>query len=413
MDHVDMPSVVPFRPLDTYLHRVAFGTSEDRTLIDQIMSTIGNAYDTMGTNLVAYNFLQHLYSQLVDNLGCEEKDYNNFQRGNVALIKRGTCFFAFKIGLAKKFGASAVILINVDDTLINASAGKDVAFVCFLVTSSIGAQLSNKKVFLYSKNLNENEETENFIIETIAGNPNNTIVVGAHADSVPEGHGVNDNGSGSSTILEIALQLYLKGIRPLNRIRFCWWAAEELGLLGSYDYVARLTPEDKKNIALNLNFDMLGSPNYMRGIYYGGAATVDPRIRTQSGNIQKVFEKHWNSLNLEFDLSPFDGRSDYGPFIETFIPAGGLAAGAEGIKTEEQRRKFGGITGIAFDVCYHKACDTVSNIHRLGIDEFCKAAANAVHFLGTLFDLKGYLNTPLPVTTTNVVELGTRKHIKL
>jgi len=69
MDHIDMPSVVPFRPLDTYLHRVAFGTSEDRTLIDQIMSTIGNAYDTMGTNLVAYNFLQHLYSQLVDNLG--------------------------------------------------------------------------------------------------------------------------------------------------------------------------------------------------------------------------------------------------------------------------------------------------------------------------------------------------------
>jgi len=140
---------------------------------------------------------------------------------------------------------------------------------------------------------------------------------------------------------------------------------------------------------------MLGSPNYKRAIYHGGASTVDPRIRTQSGNIQKVFELHFRNLGLEFELTAFDGRSDYGPFIERAIPAGGLATGAEKIKTEEQRRRYGGFAGMAFDPCYHKNCDDFANIHRLGIHEMGQNAGNALHFFSTLNNLRSFLLRPL------------------
>ncbi len=62
-------------------------------------------------------------------------------------------------------------------------------------------------------------------------------MAGAHLDSVPEGPGINDNGSGSATLLETALQMAELGIEPRNTVRFAWWGAEEAGLIGSQYYV--------------------------------------------------------------------------------------------------------------------------------------------------------------------------------
>ena len=73
--------------------------------------------------------------------------------------------------------------------------------------------------------------TSNVIAETTGGDPENVIVVGAHLDSVGVGAGVNDNGSGSATILEIAEQM--KKVKARNTVRFIWFGAEESGLLGS------------------------------------------------------------------------------------------------------------------------------------------------------------------------------------
>ena len=266
---------------------------------------------------------------------------------------------------------------------------------------------------MFSKNFNGEEETENLIVDTILGDEKDTIVIGAHADGVDAGHGINDNGSGTSSILEIALQMFLKGVRPLNKVRFAWWAAEEIGLLGSIHYVQSLNPEQIKKIVLNLNFDMLGSPNYLRGIYYGAAASVDPRIRTASGNIQKVLESHFKSVGLQYDLTEFNGRSDYGPFIEKFIPAGGLAAGAEGIKTPEQRERSGGVAGIAYDPCYHQKCDSLANVHPLAIHEFSQNAANAVQFFSVQRSIREYLQRPLSPELKNLelAKLGQKERI--
>ena len=116
--------------------------------------------------------------------------------------------------------------------------------------------------------------TENVIAETPDGAADNVVVVGAHLDRVSRGPGINDNGSGSATILEIAEQM--AKVKPRNQVRFIWFSAEEAGLLGSAHYVNSLTPAERGNIALMLNFDMVGSPNFVRFVYDGDTSDTTP-----------------------------------------------------------------------------------------------------------------------------------------
>jgi hypothetical protein len=88
---------------------------------------------------------------------------------------------------------------------------------------------------------------------------------------------------------------------------------------------------------------------------------------------------------LASEPTPFNGRSDYGPFITTTsaahpngIPDGGLFTGAEGIKTAAQAAVYGGTAGVAYDPCYHQACDTAANFSGTALDQMSDAAAHAV-----------------------------------
>ena len=192
-------------------------------------------------------------------------------------------------------------------------------------------------------------------------------MAGAHLDSVQDGAGINDNGSGSAALLEVAIQLTKQ--KPTNTVRFAWWGAEESGLLGSEHYVANLTPEEREAIALYLNFDMIGSPNFMFGVYDGdnSSGTAPPGfIPPGSAEIEDVFESFFADRGLAFNDTEFSGRSDYGPFIAVGIPAGGLFTGAEGVKTAAQAEAYGGVAGAAYDPCYHQFCD---NLRGDGQDE--------------------------------------------
>ncbi|KAJ3316939.1 hypothetical protein HDU76_001461, partial [Blyttiomyces sp. JEL0837] len=139
-------------------------------------------------------------------------------------------------------------------------------------------------------------------------------------------------------------------------------------------------PAELKNIALNLNNDMIASPNGARYIYNGREAE-DPNLRGPSGNIQKVFENYFDSVGLAHSPTPFNGRSDYGPFLKYGIPAGGLFTGAEEIKTEEEAKIYGGTPGIPLDPCYHRPCDTLENIQGLGISLFSDLASAMGHIV--------------------------------
>jgi Zn-dependent M28 family amino/carboxypeptidase len=210
-------------------------------------------------------------------------------------------------------------------------------------------------------------------------------MLGSHLDSVTEGPGINDNGSGSATLLETALRL---GSRPGtdNAVRFAWWGAEELGLVGSTAYVDGLSFEQQLDIALYLNFDMVGSPNAAYFVLDGDdsdgvGAGPGPY---GSAHLEKTLADYLSEVQgVPTEGSDFTGRSDYGLFIAAGIPGGGLFTGAEGVKTAEQAAKWGGTAGVAYDACYHQACDNLGNIDRRALGRNAGAVAHAVGLYAT------------------------------
>ena len=142
-------------------------------------------------------------------------------------------------------------------------------------------------------------------------------MAGAHLDSVQAGPGIQDNGSGSAAILEVAEQM--AKVKPVNQVRFALWGSEEFGLLGSRHYVANLPQTEQDKIALYLNFDMIGSPNHVFFIYDGDNSDGVGAGPGPAGSdaIEEAFERFYNGRGLPFKGTDFDGRSDYGPFIAT------------------------------------------------------------------------------------------------
>jgi Zn-dependent M28 family amino/carboxypeptidase len=215
-------------------------------------------------------------------------------------------------------------------------------------------------------------QTNNLIAETKTGRTDRTVIVGAHLDSVPEGPGINDDGSGSATDLEVALQMAKLGIKPVNQVRFIWFSGEEQGLLGSTFYADQLTKKQVAGTSVMLDFDMLASPNFAKLIYDGDGSQFGVSGPNGSGTIEKVFQDFFNARGSYTERIPFDGRSDYDEFTVVGIPAGGIFTGAEVHKTPFQQSKWGGVVadGLAgqFDPCYHLACDTFSNNNNHALD---------------------------------------------
>lgn len=146
--------------------------------------------------------------------------------------------------------------------------------------------------------------------------------------------GINDNGSGSIGILEVALQL--ANFKTNQAVRFAFWTAEEPGLVGSTHYVTALTAQENEKIALYLNFDMIASPNYGHFIYDGDGSQFNISGPVGSDKIEHVFQDYFKSINVVGGSAAFTGRSDYGPFLTAGIPSGGMNTGAEGIKTAQE-----------------------------------------------------------------------------
>jgi Zn-dependent M28 family amino/carboxypeptidase len=219
--------------------------------------------------------------------------------------------------------------------------------------------------------------TFNVLADTPGGRADRLVVVGAHLDSVAEGPGINDNGSGTSANLETAVQMAKLGITPTNKVRFAFWGGEEDGLIGSDFYVSRLSAGALKDHAVNLNFDMVGSPNFVRFVYDGDGSAFGIKGPTGSANVEKVFLDYFASQGLATEPTAFDGRSDYFGFINNGIPAGGLFTGAEGIKSAQQAAVYGGTAGQAYDPCYHQACDTIRNLSNTALDQMSGAIAHS------------------------------------
>jgi Zn-dependent M28 family amino/carboxypeptidase len=324
-------------------------------------------------------------------------------KGKIALIQRGECTFHKKAENAFNVGAVAVVVYNrVDGGVFSGTLGGvvDGRLPVVGISHALGYawrySLPRLKIVVAGE-LDHRFNTTNVIVDVPGGDQNNTIVVGAHLDSVPAGPGINDNGSGSMMIMEIALQLANKyGRIPSTwpALRICWWGGEEEGLLGSEHYVENLKatrPDELQKIVLNLNFDMVASPNFVRGVYNG--LSGPDKVKNASASISDFFIDHFRAVGKAWTFSDFNGRSDYGPFIEHGIPAGGLDSGAEKIKTDSERRIFGGLAKTAYDPCYHQACDTVENINHEALDSLAKAAADVLETMLHTVGLREKLST--------------------
>ncbi|WP_016691595.1 M20/M25/M40 family metallo-hydrolase [Rhodococcus rhodochrous] len=313
-----------------------------------------------------------------DTPGCEATDYDGVDAaGAVVIVDRGVCTFAVKEQVAAERGAAALLVANNEDGPLEAAGlGAEsnpripVGGVAGVDAERLSAATS---VTVTLQTRTEDRKSRNVIAQTRTGSTDDVVVVGAHLDSVPEGPGINDNGTGVAAVLETALQL---GSEPgvTNAVRFAFWGAEEVGLVGSTRYVESLSDEERLDIALYLNFDMLGSPNAGYLVFDGDdsdSVGEGPGPEGSAG-IERTFAQFFDERGIEVGGTDFDGRSDYGPFVAFGIPAGGVFTGADDVKTPEQADLWGGTADQPFDPNYHTPEDTLAGIDR---DAFAAAAA--------------------------------------
>jgi len=323
--------------------------------------------------------------EAVSTSGCEPEDFAPHDwtgEADIALVQRGTCFFGTKAYYAEQAGAEAVVIFNqgntpdreelivgdatsVDEPIEGAPGPVTHGIPVVGASFTDGLALSQEGSIAFVEVLPAETRTDHNVIAELPGeNTDNVVMAGAHLDSVIEGPGINDNGSGSAALLETAVMM--ADIEPVNTLRFAWWAAEEQGLVGSTDYVEGLPQEERDRIALYMNYDMVGSPNYIFMVYDADESTFPApegvTIPEGSTAIEDLYESYYTKIGEPYDDTEFSGRSDYEAFILAGIPSGGLFTGAEVVKTEEQEEIWGGTAGEQFDPCYHQVCDTVENL---------------------------------------------------
>lgn len=303
---------------------------------------------------------------LVANEGCDASDYPADVAGNVAFVLRGTCSFGTKSQLAGKVGAVAAVVYNYESGEVSGtleSPTPDHVATFGLSGKDAGPILKKLKAgevidsIAYIDAEVKQIQTTNIIAQTVEGDPDNCVMLGGHSDSVSEGPGINDDGSGSLTLLEVATQLTNFSVN--NCVRFAWWAGEEEGLLGSDYYVDVLPEEENMKIRLFMDYDMMGSPNFAYQVYNATNA-ANP---VGSEQLRDLYLDWYSAQGLNYTFIPFDGRSDYDAFIRNGIPGGGIATGAEGVKTKEEEAMFGGKAGDWYDPCYHQLCDDTGNVN--------------------------------------------------
>ena len=312
--------------------------------------------------------------------GCEASDFAGATySGRIALVRRGTCRFSVKARNADAAGASGVVIYNLLAGGFRGTLGgpKQAPVPVVSVSRETGEALAAdaaKGDVLVSLNVRAtllDTTTRNVIAELRGRDRSRVVMAGGHLDSVPEGPGLNDNGSGTMALLEIALQL--AEFEPRTNVRFAFWGAEEAGLLGSRHYVSRLSRKERERILAYLNFDMIGSSNFTRFVY---AETGDGDSPNEA--IEDVFVDYLEARKLPLVPLPFGGGSDHAPFASRGIATGGLFTGAGGRKTEEQARTFGGRAGQPYDACYHERCDDLENVNLEELHELADAAAHGI-----------------------------------
>lgn len=180
-------------------------------------------------------------------------------RGGILLVERGEITFSAKVANAEAAGASGVIVYNNKAGLVNGRLTDAGGIPAAGISQSDGQALVGliaagpAAVRLQTK-VETKTSTSNNVVATRPGG-NCSIVTGGHYDSVPEGPGANDNASGTAVVLEMARTRAAKG--SLDGVCYVLFGSEEIGLVGSANYVQSLNADQLSRLEAMLNFDML------------------------------------------------------------------------------------------------------------------------------------------------------------
>ncbi len=314
--------------------------------------------------------------------GCESADFTGFPAGAIALVQRGSCTFSTKALNAEAAGASAVIVFNegqpgrtavLEGTLDEAPLIPVVGVSYATGESLLSAPDADPAFATVSVDSTSLVELDENLLATLPGSGHSedgVILLGAHLDSVPEGPGINDNGSGSAFLLELLLQAHESGFEPAHPVQFAWWGAEEIGLVGSYAWAydeQTGQPDAARLDALDayLNYDMMASSRGDRFVYDGdGSAVDDGGSSAGSGAIEAVYAEWFDDRGLNTQPEPMFVPTDSYWFVLEGVPTGGLFSGA-----------------FQYDPCYHLACDRLSEIDPVLYEELAKAGAHTLEVL--------------------------------
>lgn len=300
--------------------------------------------------------------------GCEAADFAGFPPGAIALIQRGACSFQLKAENAEAAGAVGAIIFNQGNTetrrsLLFGTLGDDYVGNLPVVgtTYALGEDFATTPGItarLAANTIREERTTANVLAESVYGDPSNVVMAGANLDSSVSGPGINDNGSGAAALLKVAE--LMANVETYNKVRFAWWGSKFSAPQGSFHYVSNLTSGEIDNIALYLNFDVIGSPNYVRFVYDGDGSDSGLPGPEGSGAIEALFASYYDAQGLASER--VRGRADDFYFSALGIPYGGIYTGGFEIKTAEQAAIYGGTAGEQLDPCAQLACDTFDNV---------------------------------------------------
>jgi Iap family predicted aminopeptidase len=174
------------------------------------------------------------------------------------------------------------------------------------------------------------------------------VMLGSHYDGHDIAQGAADPASGTVAVMEAARVLKQYAPDLPHTIRFALWGAEEIGLIGSTQYVDQHDAE-LDEMRFYLNMDMAGA--------------LDPKdiILNEWPSLAEVFEGYRDEMALEFGVGQsLSAHSDHFPFMLAGVPTGGIGS----LKPTGDGRGYG-----------HTKYDTLDKVEMRGLREAAALAA--------------------------------------
>ena len=331
--------------------------------------------------------------------GCESEDFSAFPKGSIALIQRGTCTFTQKAQLAEAAGAIGVLIFNegqpgrTDVVAGTMDPESDLSIPVLGLSYDLGADLTKTLTPVTLDHAAEQLDitTQNVLV-TLDGQRSDRVLLGAHLDSVPAGPGLNDNGTGVAVMLQVMTMLANQPERAME-VTLGFWGAEEVGLVGSLHHASQMSDDDILRTIAHINIDMGGSPNPVRFVFDGDESdyAAPPSLNLPEGSawLESTLLDHFVRRDEPTAPVRFEGRTDYVGFAQVGIPVAGIFTGAEKRMTEDEALTFAGTAGLAYDPCYHQACDALENVD---LEMLASVAQGTGAVLTEILDQEG----PLP-----------------